>query len=54
MTNREIMKKYLLSDVISALLDDGFTGSFPHYRKTVKMALSLSRFKETNTGAASP
>lgn len=52
MTNREIMKKHLLSDVVSALIADGFTGAYPHYRKLGPDCIELVTFQTNKHGGS--
>ncbi len=52
MTNQELMKKYLLSDVASALLADGFTGTYPHYRKLGRDCIELVTFQTNKYGGS--
>lgn len=41
MTNNEIMKSYLKKIVIAPLLDKGFTGKYPHFRKVDENCIEL-------------
>jgi len=52
MSNREIMKKHLLSYVVSPLLADGFTGRFPHYRRIGQDCVELVTFQWNKYGGS--
>ena len=52
MTNRERMKKYVLSNVVPMLLGNGFTGMYPHYRKIDGNCIELITFQTNKWGGS--
>ena len=52
MSNREMMKKQLLSNVVAPLLEVGFTGQFPHYRRNFQDCVELVTFQWNKYGGA--
>ncbi|MBO5402883.1 MAG: DUF4304 domain-containing protein [Clostridia bacterium] len=52
MSNNEIMKSYLKKLVIAPLLDDGFTGKYPHFRRTGEDHIELVSFQTNKWGGS--
>jgi len=52
MTNIQIMRKHLYANVISPLLAQGFTGSFPHFRKDNESCIELITFQTNKYGGS--
>lgn len=52
MTNLQIMKKYLETNVIEPLLSQGFTGKYPHFRKKKEDCIELISFQTNNYGGS--
>ena len=52
MTNRELMKKYILSSVVPSFIDRGFTGQFPHYRKVGQDCIELITLQTNKCGGS--
>ena len=52
MTNLTLMRKCLHEKVISALLSDGFTGKYPHYRKNHGDWIELVSFQTNKYGGS--
>ena len=52
MTNNEIMKSYLKKMVIAPLLQDGFTGSYPHFRRMREAYIELVSIQTNKYGGA--
>lgn len=51
-TNREMMKKYLLLNVVAPLLEKGFAGQFPHYRRISRDWVELVTFQRNKYGGS--
>ncbi len=52
MTNIQIMKKYLQVNVIQPLLEQGFTGKYPHFRKEKENCIELISFQTNKFGGS--
>ena len=52
MTNAQIMKKHLEAKVIQPLLDRGFTGKYPHFRKEDDDCIELITFQTNKYGGS--
>lgn len=52
MKNRELMKKYILSNVASILLENGFTGNYPHFRRINGDCIELITFQTNKSGGS--
>ena len=52
MTNHEIMKKSIMSNVVSALAEKGFTGKYPHYRRIDRDCIELITFQTNKWGGS--
>ena len=52
MTNRELMKKHILSNVVSRLLENGFTGKYPHFRRIDGDCIELITFQTNKWGGS--
>jgi hypothetical protein len=52
MTKRELMKNHILSNVVSRLLENDFTGKYPHFRRVDRDCIELITF-QTNKWSSS-
>ncbi len=52
MTNNEIMKSYLKKIVIAPLLEEGFKGKYPHFRKTFTDHIELISIQTNKWGGS--
>ncbi len=52
MTNNQIMKKYLRTNVIEQLFIQGFTGKYPHFRREKENCIELISFQTNNYGSS--
>ncbi len=52
MTNRQIIKKYLQTNVIRPLLTRGFTGRYPHFRREKEKCIELITFQTNQYGGS--
>ncbi len=52
MTNNEIMKAHLHKIVIAPLLENGFTGKYPHFRRECDNCIELISFQTNKWGGS--
>ena len=52
MTNSQIMKKHLEAKVINPLLEKGFVGKYPHFRKEKDDCIELISFQNNKHGGS--
>ena len=52
MTNQQTMKKYLNQAVIAPLREKGFTGTYPHFRRSCKGCVELISFLTNKWGGS--
>ena len=52
MTNTQIMKKHIEANVINQLLEKGFVGKYPHFRKEKDECVELISFQSNKYGRA--
>ena len=52
MTNRELMKNHILSNVVSRLLENDFTGKYPHFRRVDRDCIELITFQTNKWGSS--
>ncbi len=52
MTNNQIMKKHLQVNVIQPLVSQGFTGKYPHFRRSKENCIELITFQTNKHGGS--